>query len=48
VEDAALNAETAAAYGRNKSELMKQLNQLLLCDGETELAERLSANQVER
>jgi len=48
VEDGDLTAETAAAYGRNKPELMKQLNQLLLRNGQTELAERLSTNQVGR
>ena len=43
VSDADLTAETAAAYGRNNSELMKQLNDLLLRNGQTELAQRLSA-----
>lgn len=45
VEDADLNAETAAAYGSNKPEFIKQLNQLLLRNGQNELAGRLSANQ---
>ena len=48
VEDADLNAETVAAYGRNNPELMKQLNQLLLRNGQAELAARLSANQEQR
>jgi tetratricopeptide (TPR) repeat protein len=42
--DANLTAETAAAYGRNNSEVMKELNELLLRNGQTELAQRLSAN----
>ncbi len=48
VEGADLNAETVAAYGRNNPELMKQLNQLLLRNGQAELAARLSANQEQR
>ena len=48
VSDADLNAETAAAYGRNKPELMKELNELLLRNGQTELAQRLSANPAQK
>lgn len=43
ISDAGLTAETVAAYGRNSSELMKQLNDLLLRNGQTELAQRVSA-----
>lgn len=42
VEDANLTAEAAAAYGRKKPELMKQLNELLVRNQQTELAQRLS------
>jgi len=48
VSDADLTAETAAAYGRNKPELMKELNDLLLRNGQTELAQRLSANLAQK
>jgi tetratricopeptide (TPR) repeat protein len=44
VSDADLTAETVAAYGRNKPELMKDLTGLLLRNGQTDLAHRLSAN----
>jgi len=44
VSDADLTAETMAAYGRNKPELMKELIDLLFRNGQTELAHRLSAN----
>lgn len=44
VSDADLTAETAAAYGRNKPELMKDLIDLLRRNGQTDLAQRLSAN----
>ena len=42
VEDADLTAEAAAAYTRNKPEFIKQLNELLLRNEQTELAQRLS------
>lgn len=42
--EADLNAETAAAYGRNKPEFMRGLIELLKRNGQTELAGRLSAN----
>jgi len=42
--DANLNAEAAAAYGRNNPALMKGLIDLLKRNGQTELAGRLSAN----
>jgi tetratricopeptide (TPR) repeat protein len=48
VADADLTAETAAAYGRNKPELMKELKDLLLRNGQTELAQRLSANLAQK
>jgi tetratricopeptide (TPR) repeat protein len=48
VEDANLTAEAAAAYGRNKPELMKQLSELLVRNGQIELAQRLSANQGQK
>jgi tetratricopeptide (TPR) repeat protein len=44
VSDADLTAETMAAYGRNKPEVMKELIELLLRNGQPELAQRLSAN----
>ncbi len=48
VSDADLTAETVAAYGRDKPDLMKQLNELLLRNGQTELAQRLSANLAQK
>jgi tetratricopeptide (TPR) repeat protein len=42
--EADLNAEAAAAYGRNNPELMNDLVELLKRNGQTELAGRLSAN----
>jgi hypothetical protein len=44
VSDADLTAETVAAYGRNKPEVIKELTDLLVRNGQTELAQRLSAN----
>jgi uncharacterized hydantoinase/oxoprolinase family protein len=44
VTDADLTAETAAAYGRNNPELMKELIDLLTRNGQSDLANRLSAN----
>ena len=44
VSDADLTAETLAAYGRNKPELMRDLIELLQRNGQTDLARRLSAN----
>ena len=44
VSDADLTAETVAAYGRNNAPLMKDLSDLLLRNGQTDLAHRLSAN----
>jgi tetratricopeptide (TPR) repeat protein len=44
VSDANLTAETIAAYATNKPEVMKELIQLLLRNGQTALAHRLSAN----
>jgi tetratricopeptide (TPR) repeat protein len=40
-KDANLTAELVAAYGRNNSELMKELQTLLMSNGQTELAQRL-------
>lgn len=48
VSDAGLTAETAAAYGRNNSQLMKDLTDLLRRNGQTELAQRLSANTAQK
>jgi len=48
VKDADLTAETAAAYGRNKPELMKDLSDLLVRNGQSDLARRLSANLVQK
>jgi len=44
VSDADLTAETLAAYGRNKPEIMKELIDLLLRNGQAELAQRLLGN----
>jgi len=46
--DADLTAETAAAYGRNKPELLKDLIDLLRRNGQTDLAQRLSANLAQK
>lgn len=43
VSDADLTAETVAAYGRNNAALMRDLNELLVRNGQTDLAQRLSA-----
>jgi tetratricopeptide (TPR) repeat protein len=48
VSDADLTAETAAAYGRNKPELMKELADLLLRNGQTDLAHRLSSDPAQK
>jgi uncharacterized hydantoinase/oxoprolinase family protein len=48
VSDADLTAETMAAYGRNNSEVMKELNELLLRNGQMELAQRLWANLAQK
>ena len=48
VSDADLTAETMAAYGRNDPAVMKELNELLLRNGQTELAQRLSANFAQK
>jgi tetratricopeptide (TPR) repeat protein len=48
IADADLTAETAAAYGRNNPELMKGLLDLLQRNGQTELAQRLSANLAQK
>jgi tetratricopeptide (TPR) repeat protein len=46
--DADLTAETLAAYGRNQPEVMKELIDLLLHYGQTELAQRLSGNLAQK
>lgn len=48
VGDADLAAETAATYGRHKPELMKQLSELLVRNGQAELAKRLSGDQGQK
>jgi len=48
VTDASLTAETAAAYGRNNSQLMKELVDLLSRNGQVELAQKLSANLAQK
>jgi Tfp pilus assembly protein PilF len=48
VSDADLTAETIAAYGRNKPAVMKELNELLLRNGQTELTQRLSADRAQK
>jgi len=45
VDDANLTAEAAAAYGRNKPEVMQDLIELLTRNGQSDLAKRLSADQ---
>jgi hypothetical protein len=47
VSDADLTAETLAAYGRNKPEVMKELIDLLLRNGQLELAQRLSSKPAQ-
>lgn len=44
VTDAGLTAETVAVYGRNNPQVMKDLIELLDRNGQTQLAQRLSAN----
>ncbi len=48
VSDADLTAETVAAYGRNNTQVMKDLIELLHHNGQTELAQRLSANLAQK
>ncbi len=48
VPEANLTAETVAAYGRNNPEVMKELNELLIRNGQTELAQHLSANLAQK
>jgi tetratricopeptide (TPR) repeat protein len=48
VSDANLTAETLAAYGRNKPEVMKELIDLLLRNGQMELAQRLSGKLAQK
>ena len=48
VSDADLTAETAAAYGRNKPQFMKDLIDLLQHNGQANLAQRLSANLAQK
>jgi uncharacterized hydantoinase/oxoprolinase family protein len=48
IADADLTAETAAAYGRNNPVLMKGLIDLLQRNGQTELAQRLSASLTQK
>ena len=43
IQDANLTAELVAAYGRNNADLMQGLIQLLNTNGQTQLAQRLSA-----
>ena len=44
VDDANLNAEAMAAYGRNKPDVMQGLSDLLVRYGQTDLAKRLLSN----
>ena len=48
VSDANLTAETAAAYGRNNAELMKELMDLLSRNGQTELVQHLTSNLAQK
>ncbi len=48
VSDANLTAETVAAYGRKDPEVMKELNELLIRNGQRELAQHLSANLAQK
>jgi hypothetical protein len=43
-EDADLVAETAAAYGRNNLQLVRGLEQLLIKNGQADLARKLASN----
>ena len=47
VSDADLTAETVAAYGRNNPAVMKDIVELLGRNGQTELAQRLSASAAQ-
>lgn len=44
VQDANLNAEAAAAYARNRPEMVQSLAELLLRNGQTDLAKRLGTS----
>jgi hypothetical protein len=44
VEDADLNAEALASYARNKPDVRQGLMDLLMRNGQSDLAKRLSAN----
>ena len=44
VADANLNAEAAAAYSQNKPEVMRGLSELLVKNGQADLAKRLATN----
>jgi tetratricopeptide (TPR) repeat protein len=48
VSDADLTAETVAAYGRNNPQIMRDLIELLRRNGQTEMAQRLSANLAQK
>jgi len=48
VSDADLTAETIAAYGRNNPQVIKDLMELLLRNGQAEFAQRLSANLTQK
>ena len=47
VEDADLNAEVMAAYARNRPDIMRGLIELLMRNGQSDLAQRLSANRAQ-
>lgn len=44
VQDANLNAEAAAAYARNRPEVVQSLAELLMRNGQTDLAKRLGTS----
>ena len=48
VSDADLTAETVAAYGRNNPQITRDLIELLRRNGQTEMAQRLSANLAQK
>jgi tetratricopeptide (TPR) repeat protein len=48
VEDADLTAEAAAAYARNKSDVMQGLIELLARNGQADLAKQLSVHQAQK
>jgi hypothetical protein len=44
IADADLNAEVLAAYARNRSDIIQGLTELLMRNGQSDLAKRLSSS----